>query len=81
MDPEPILFGYPVQEGTLNGLGPLRAPIEVINLANYTGNDGGLVNAIRNAQVDGGENRIILAWCHSNSETGDVMDILTRNNI
>ena len=75
------MFEYPVQEGTLNGLGPLRAPIEVINLANYTGNESGLVNAIRDAQAEGGENRIILAWCHSNSKTGDVMDILTKHNL
>lgn len=75
------MFGYPVQEGTLNGLGPLRSRIEVINLADYTGNERGLVDAIRNAQVERGENRIILAWCHSNSRTGDVMDILTRHNL
>ena len=78
---QPILIGYLIQEGTLNGLDPLQARIDVINLANYTGNERGLVNAIRDAQSECGENRIILAWCHSNSENGDVMDILRRHNL
>ena len=78
---QPILIGYLIQEGTLNGLDPLQARIEVINLANYTGNEMGLVNAINNVKSECGENRIILAWCHSNSENGDVMDILRRHNL
>ena len=70
-----------LQAGTLNGLGPLRTKFELIDLANYHRNERGLVAAIRSAKLQNGQNRIVLAFCHSNSGYGDVWDVLTRHNL
>ena len=70
-----------LQAGTLNGLGPLRTKFKLIDLAKFHRNESGLVDAIKNAKLQNGQNRIVLAFCHSNSGRGDVWDILTRHNL
>ena len=68
-----------LQTGTLNGLGPLRTKFQVINLADFRGNESGLVDAIKNAKLQNGENRIVLAFCHANAPDGDVKRVLKDN--
>ena len=70
-----------LQAGTLNGLGPNNAQFDLIDLAKFHQNESGLVAAIQNAKLQNGNNRIVLAFCHSNSGVGDVWDVLTRNNL
>ena len=75
-----------LRDGTLNftsqfRLGPLRAKFQLINLARFHRDEFGLVRAIKNAKLNGGQNHIVLAFCHSNSGSGDVWDVLTRHNL
>ena len=75
-----------LQDGTLNftshfRLGPLRAKFELINLARFHQNETGLARAIQNAKLQFGQNHIVLAHCHSNSGSGDVLNLLVRNNL
>ena len=68
-----------LQAGTLNGLGPLRTKFELINLAKFHRDESGLVDAIKNAKLQNGENRIVLAFCHANAPGGDVKRVLKDN--
>ena len=74
-----------LQDGTLNhalnGLGPLRTKFQVIDLADFRGNESGLVAAVESAKLKNGQNRIVLAFCHANAPCGDVKRVLKDNNM